>query len=146
MKKEITTSIVIHASVEQVWSALTDFINYPNWNSFITCINGNVEEGSRINVSIHPPQSKPMTFKPVILSRIAHKELRWKGKLVLKGLFDGEHIFELSQKTDGSTLFVQREQFSGILVGMINLENTQKGFEQMNRQLKELVEKSVSSF
>lgn len=146
MKKEITTSIVIHASVEQVWSALADFNSYPNWNPFITSIIGNVKEGSRINVRIQPPQSKPMTFKPVILSRKENKELRWKGKLLIGGLFDGEHIFELSENTDGSTLFIQREQFSGILVGMINLENTQKGFEAMNQQLKELVEKNASSF
>lgn len=146
MKKEITTSIIIHAGIEHVWSALTDFANYPNWNSFITSISGHVKEGSRINVRIQPPQSKPMTFKPVILSRTECKELRWKGKLLINGLFDGEHIFELSENTDGNTLFVQREQFSGILVGIINLENTRKGFERMNQQLKELVEKSVSTF
>lgn len=146
MKKEITTSIVIHASVEQVWSALTDFANYPNWNSFITSISGHVKEGSRINVRIQPPQSKPMTFKPVVLSYLAHKELRWKGKLLVGGLFDGEHIFELSENTAGTTLFIQRELFSGILVGMMNLENTRKGFEAMNRQLKALVEKSGSAF
>lgn len=146
MKKEITTSIIIHAGIEHVWSALTDFASFPNWNPFITSINGKAEEGARITVRIHPPQSKPMTFKPVVLSCLAHKELRWKGKLLVGGLFDGEHIFELSENTADTTLFIQRELFSGILVGMMNLENTRKGFEAMNRQLKALVEKSGSAF
>lgn len=141
MAKEITTSIVIRATAEKVWSVLTDFESYPNWNPFITSVSGKAEEGNTIRVKIEPPQAKAMVFKPTILSKVENKELRWLGKLFIKGLFDGEHVFELSENGDGTTTFVQREKFSGILVSMVDLENTKKGFEEMNKQLKEIAER-----
>jgi len=84
-----------------------------------------------------------MTFKPKLLVVQPQKELRWLGHLFIPGLFDGEHIFELYENTDGSTTFVQREKFTGMLVSlfqkMLNT-NTVAGFEAMNKKLKELAE------
>ena len=70
-------------------------------------------------------------------------ELRWRGRLVLPGLFDGEHIFELVDNRNGTTTFVQREKFTGILVSFLTKmldDNTRRGFEQMNLKLKERCE------
>jgi hypothetical protein len=36
-----------------------------------------------------------MTFKPTILTLESNKEFRWKGKLGITGIFDGEHYFIL---------------------------------------------------
>lgn len=140
MKKAITTSIQIHAKPEKVWQILTDFVNYPNWNPFITSIQGEAVVGNNITVRIEPPNGKAMTFKPVILERIENKKLTWLGKLLFKGLFDGKHSFELLDNADGTTTLLHAEEFSGILVGMLNLENTEKGFFAMNNQLKYLAE------
>ena len=38
MAKEIKTEILINATPEKVWSILTSFDNYPNWNPFIKSI------------------------------------------------------------------------------------------------------------
>lgn len=66
------------------------------------------------------------------------------GHLIIPGLFDGEHIFELIDNGDGTTTFVQRELFGGILIPffkkMLDV-NTKQGFELMNKALKEQVEK-----
>jgi len=85
-----------------------------------------------------------MTFKPKVLAVEPNKEFRWKGHLLIPGLFDGEHIFELIDNGNGSITFVQREQFKGILVPLFKKmldNNTKRGFEQMTAKLKELAEK-----
>lgn len=140
MAKEIKTEIVIHATPEKIWKILTDFENYVQWNSFITSIKGEVEEGNKIVVRIKPPNGKGMTFKPTILTKTDNKELSWRGKLLFKGLFDGTHIFELINNGDGTTTFIQSEKFSGIFVCLFNPQKTRNGFNEMNKKLKEIAE------
>ncbi len=136
---EIRTSILIKATPEQVWRILMDFENYPTWNPFIKTIAGKAEKGARIVAYIEPPGAKGMTFKPKVLAVMPNKEFRWLGHLFIPGLFDGEHIFELSDNGDGTTTLVQRERFGGILIPlfkkMLN-DNTLRGFEAMNEALK----------
>lgn len=145
MAKEIKTEILIHATPDKVWSILTNFDNYPNWNPFIKSIKGNPKVGNKIVARIEPPQSKGMTFKPKILVFEPNKELRWLGHLLFKGLFDGEHKFELIDNGNGTTTFIQSEKFKGLFLPLFKkqLDNsTKKGFEEMNKKLKELAEQN----
>ena len=141
MAKEIKTEILINATPEKVWSILTSFDNYPNWNPFIKSIKGEAKVGNKIKVCIHPPNSKAMTFKPRVRAFETNKELRWLGHLLFPGLFDGDHEFQLIDNGKETTTFKQSEKFKGILVGLLNLENTKKGFEAMNEKIKEMAER-----
>ena len=143
MRTEIKTQIDINATPENIWKILTDFDNYPNWNPFIKQLTGEVKVGSKIKVNIQPPEAKAMTFKPTILTYQSNEELSWLGSLLFKGVFDGEHKFELIENENGITTFIQSEQFKGILVPLFKKQlhnNTKRGFEQMNQKLKELAE------
>lgn len=73
------------------------------------------------------------------------RELRWLGRLLLPGIFDGEHSLRVEPIDERRTRFVQSERFSGILVGASKrtLDKTETGFEQMNAALKARVEHSV---
>jgi hypothetical protein len=139
MATQITTSIRIHATPQKVWSVLTNFEHYPQWNPFITSISGTPEIGQKITARMEPPEAKGMTFTPVVLQYQLNRLFSWKGKLLVKGLFDGEHIFELIDNHDGTTTFIQSEKFNGILVPLFYKmihQNTVNGFKQMNEQLK----------
>ena len=140
MAKEIRTEITIRSTPEKVWAILTDFEKYPDWNPFIRSVTGKVEKGEKISAQIAPPQGKTMTFKPTVLTKTENRELRWLGSVLFKGLFDGEHQFELTDNGDGTVRFVHSEQFRGIFVWLFDLENTRNGFIQMNQKLKELAE------
>jgi len=145
MAKEIKTEIIIHATPAKVWSILTNFDNYPNWNPFIKSIKGDVKVGNKITASIEAPESKRMTFKPKVLTFEVNKELSWLGHLLFTGIFDGEHKFELLDNGNGTTTFRQSEKFKGILVPFFKKQldnNTRKGFEEMNYKLKELAEQN----
>ncbi|HOZ62362.1 MAG TPA: SRPBCC domain-containing protein [Smithellaceae bacterium] len=136
--KQIETEIWIDANPEKVWSLLTDFENHPRWNPFITSIHGEKKIGGQLTVSIKPPGGNGMTFKPIVTSFKENTEFRWKGKLGIQGIFDGEHYFQLVGQENNRTKLVHGEQFSGILVPFMGkaLDKTKEGFELMNKSLK----------
>lgn len=138
MKLALKTEITINAKPQKVWEVLTNFSDYPNWNPFIKSIEGDVKQENQIKAVL-----SDMTFKPIVLKFEPNKEFRWKGKLLVKGLFDGEHYFQLIENKNGTTTFVHGEHFSGILVGMFKkklMNETNAGFIAMNEALKEKVE------
>jgi hypothetical protein len=143
MAKEIKTEILINATPEKVWSILTNFEEYPNWNPFIKSIMGDVKVGNKITARLEPPKAKGMTFTPKVLVFDANKEFRWIGHLFFPGLFDGEHKFELVDNGNGTTTFRQSEKFKGVLVPLFKKmldNNTTNGFNEMNKKIKELAE------
>jgi hypothetical protein len=141
--KELHTEIEIDAPAERVWELLTDFASYPQWNPFIRTISGQPITGQRLEVRIEPPGGRGMTFKPMVLNAEDNRELRWLGHLLVAGLFDGEHSLAIQPLDENRVRFIQREVFRGLLVALFasSLDtNTQRGFEEMNRALKERAE------
>ena len=141
--KELYSVIEIDAPADKVWGILTNFDSYPDWNPFIRRINGKIEEGQKIEAFLQLPGSKGRSFSPKILKVEPNKEFRWLGRFILPKLFDGEHIFEINELENSRTLFVQREQFKGILVPIFMKgigEKTQKSFGEMNKALKDRAE------
>jgi hypothetical protein len=141
--KHIETEIIINAKPEKVWAVLTDFEKYPTWNPFIKSIEGEKAAGKQLKVFIQPPNGGGMTFKPMVLTYDAIKEFRWKGKLGISGIFDGEHYFRLIDMGENTTKFIHGEKFSGLLVPLMGgvLEKTKEGFQLMNEALKRECEK-----
>jgi hypothetical protein len=141
--KELHSQIDIDAPAERVWHLLTDFASYTQWNPFIRSISGEPRVGERLEVRIEPPGARGMTFKPAVLNAEPDRELRWLGRVLAPGLFDGEHSLEIQPLEGNRVRFVQREAFRGLLVPLFArglLENTRRGFEEMNRALKERAE------
>ena len=84
-----------------------------------------------------------MTFRPEVKRFDPEKEIRWKGKLYVKGILYGEHYFILQKKGERETHLIHGEIFSGFLVGMLSgmLSKTETGFKLMNEALKNECEK-----
>ena len=138
MVRNITHTIEIDAAPETVWRELADTGSYPDWNPFVRRLDGDLEESSRLEVEITPPGGRGMTFRPTVLAARPGRELRWLGRFLVRGLFDGEHSFEIEPLDGGRSRFIQSERFSGLLVRPLGgtLERTRRGFEAMNRALK----------
>jgi hypothetical protein len=143
--REIRREIEIDAPPAAVWHVLTDTAAYPEWNPFVRQLEGELRTGARLDVRIAPPGARGMRFKPTVLAAETERELRWLGRFLAPGIFDGEHSFTIELLADGRTRFVQTEHFSGILVAAFarTLEKTQLGFEQMNVALKSKAEAIV---
>lgn len=140
---EIQTDIVIHATPENVWAVLSDFAAFPEWNPFIPRITGTLKLGGCLKIRMTPPGSFPATFYTKVQILDANHELRWLGRPLVPGIFDGQHRFVIHPLPDGTVRFEQAERFSGILVGFFTHRHetiTKPGFALMNAALKARVE------
>ena len=100
---EIEAGILISAPPSRVWQVLTDFSAFPAWNPFIRSISGPLREGARLTVQIMPPGRSSMHFRPTVLVSRPNEELRWRGSLLIPGLFSGEHSVLLRPEGVNST-------------------------------------------
>ncbi len=144
MTRHMRTEIEIAASADRVWQVLTDLASYPEWNPFITRIAGSLAVGSRLDTFLQPPGSRGIGFKPTVVALVPGRELRWLGKLLIRGIFDGEHSFRIEPLTQERVRFIQEERFSGILtfppLFRVLTNGTQEGFTAMNQALKQRAE------
>lgn len=141
----LDTSIEIDAPSERVWSILTDFAGYPRWNPFVRSIAGELEVGRTLDVAVHPPGGRAMTFHPIVLAVEPGRELRWKGKLLIPGLFDGEHWIRVGRGAHGRVVVEHGELFNGLLVPRFRPSidgATRAGFVAMNEALKREAERA----
>ena len=144
--RNLETEISIKASPAEVWDILLDHEAYPDWNPFIKTISGPTQAGAHLVVNLQLPEGKAMEFKPLVLVNEKEKEFRWVGKLLVKGIFDGEHYFLVESSGPNETHFTQGENFTGILSGLMTKmigKNTLIGFETMNDALKKKAESQI---
>src|SRR6266568_2462251 len=122
---ELRTEIEIDAPAERVWAVLLDFERFSDWNSFIRSIRGQALVGSRLDVLLGASGTRPMRFRPTVKAVVPNRELRWLGRLGLPRLFDGEHFFQI-------------EPLGPLRARSLN-RDARRGFEEMNRALRERV-------
>ena len=143
--KAIETHIIVDCTPEKIWDILTNFEKYESWNPFMTKVEGDAKLGAKIKVQIRTMKGKQRIYHPIITRFEINKELRWKGKSFLPGIFDGERIFLIDKTADNKVAFFHKELFSGLgvkLVGNKLDENLSEGFEKMNLALKKRAENS----
>ena len=136
--RTIEHTVAIHAPAATVWQILTDTDRYQDWNPFMPRLSGRLAPGERLTLTVRPG-TRTMTFRPTVIAVEDGTLIRWRGRLRMPGLFDGEHELRVQPLPDGGTRFVQRETFTGLLVPMMPrvLEDTATGFAAMNAALRE---------
>ena len=55
-----------------------------------------------------------MTFKPTVLAVHPERELRWLGRFILPGLFDGEHSFRIESRPRRQPLIPSRRASAAV--------------------------------
>src|SRR5215469_12722668 len=113
--RSISATVDIAATPERVWAVLADLAAYPEWNPFIRSASGELAKGARLTLRLVPPGGRPMTFRPTVLAVQPGELLRWIGRLIVPGIFDGTHQFTL-EDLGGTTHLTQSETFRGLLV------------------------------
>ena len=124
--KELRASIDIDAPPERVWAVLTDLGGFEDWN-----------EGARLRITIEPG-GRPMSFRPTVREVQPNRKIRWMGRFLVPGIFDGEHTLAIEPLGQGRVRFSQVERFSGALTMFSGklFDRTQRGFEAMNEAVK----------
>ena len=137
----ITASIDIAATPAAVWKVLTDWKAYEEWNPTLRAIEGQQRKGSKIVVSIASPVGT-LAIPAVVTRIVVNSGITWQSKMKLSGLFDRDHIIELSPDPAGVRV-TQTQTFSGILApgaSVVATRTVRDGLIKMNAALKERVE------
>ena len=112
MAYEVSTTIEIAATPENVWAVLADLASYPKWHPMYLAVSGQLAAGSTLTItSTHPTTGRPMTAKVKVLTVEPDTELRWMSKLL--GLTISKRTFRLSRTADGTSL-VQTGTYRGL--------------------------------
>jgi hypothetical protein len=144
--RQIEAAVEINAPAGRVWKVLTDFEAYPEWNPFIRRARGRLQTGQRLRMRLDIPQGPKMKLKVKIVSVAPGRSFQWLGVVGVRGLFDGLHRFRIEEAGAGSVRLLQDERFSGMLVPLLGgyvAGGARRGFEAMNRALKQRVEKPI---
>lgn len=139
---ELRTEIEIDAEPARVWDVLTDFGAYHEWNPFMTSVEGSLAVGSKLHLTLCPPESEELRLTPALLVCDAPRELRWRAKRWVPGLLDGEHFFRCVAMDASRTRFVHGENIEGLLLKFATerVKQLARGFVYMNEALKRRVE------
>jgi len=139
----IEATIDIAAPPDRVWAVLTDLAAYPDWNPFIRRAAGRLQVGETLRMRLDVPPGRKMKLKVRILSVEPGRSFQWLGSVAVRGIFDGFHRFSIEDTGPDSVRLVQQERFCGLLVPLLGnyvAGGAERGFEAMNRALKQRVE------
>jgi hypothetical protein len=142
--RTIAETVDIAATPQQVWAVLADLDAYPQWNPFIRSASGQLAEGATLTLRLVPAQGQAMTFRPKVLAAEPGLLLRWIGRLIMPGIFDGTHQFALDDR-GGRTRLTQSETFRGVLVPFTGkiITQTEADFRALNQALKRRAERAT---
>jgi len=151
IKTEIRTQIQVDAPSKVVWSVLTDFDAYKEWNPYHVLVLHSPEGpcavkpecislGDPLHVFIKKPDGARLDLEVSILALEAEQKLFWGGGIT--GIFKGEHRFILRSDGPDRTILHHDEDFSGLALPFVPLrpDLIEKGYQLMNKAVKERAE------
>lgn len=138
--KQLDTHVDIDAPLKQVWRVLTDLPNYGAWNPFICQVDGGCRQDEIVTVRMHIPGKGFQSYRVRLTLIDEPVEFRWLGHFHVRGLIDGNHVFALSELSEGTVRLRQYEDFRGILVPFVWRSYITRHllpcFEALNQNLK----------
>lgn len=143
----INVEVEIKAPAETVWSVLTDFANYAQWNPLMKSVEGEAKLNSQIKATIEAPGQKPINLKPKITTLIENEELAWRVRVVIPGILDMNHQHLIEKVSDDTVKYIQRETVTGLLSKSFlnkNKRNIEFAYTVINRALKSHCESKVN--
>jgi hypothetical protein len=144
----VSTDRELPANLEDSWEVLTDFSAYPQWNPYLTTIEGEFEVGEVITLTLVTPNSpESRQSRPQLAEIEPLKQFSWEGRFPVPGIAHTRHVFAL-EKIDGKrTRLLHYEEFRGLAVALMqsgreaeSQSNTQ-AFTDMNNALSLRLEK-----
>src|SRR5579859_4682589 len=106
MPVNITATIEIAATPEQVWAVLADLPSYPQWHPVFLSVSGQLAPGSTLTITTtHPVSGKTMIAKVKVRTAEPGTELQWVSKLA--GMTISRRTFRLTSAVGGGTSLVQ---------------------------------------
>ncbi|MEO6420379.1 MAG: SRPBCC domain-containing protein [Polyangiaceae bacterium] len=128
----------IKATPDRIWALLTNASGFPQWNSTVTSIEGDIAEGQTLKLKAVSGGER--VFKLKVSKFEPGRSMIWSDGMA--PMFKGVRTFKLTPKGDGSTEFSMKEEFSGLMLPMIkgSLPDFAPVFEAYAEDLKRAAE------
>jgi hypothetical protein len=140
----IDSQIVIQAEPDRIFAVIMDMPAYREWSTLLLYHGGEPQVGQRLQLELRTADGSGFRFSPTVILREEGRRFAWRGTTGIRGIFDGEHHFELEPLGGGQTRLVNREHYSGLLSPIFQrlpmMRNAQSGFDQMNQEIKRRAE------
>jgi hypothetical protein len=112
MAYEISSSINIAATPEDVWAVVADLANYPQWHPAFQSVTGPLTVGSTLTIkTTSPTTGNSVTLKVKVLTVEPGTELAWASRLL--GITTITRRF-LLRSADGGTELTQAGTYRGL--------------------------------
>ncbi len=139
MMKEIRTSTRLYTPVEQIWSTLTDFEGYKNWNTALSTVEGKLERHQEFNLQLNPECISTGRLQTRLDVIEENRKLIWNTTHVgVSHLFGFQYYLTLVPRSRGRVKLLHGAIFWGLLLPLcwsqISKENRAQ-FKQANENL-----------
>jgi hypothetical protein len=140
--RSFSTAVDIEATPAEVWAVLADLAAYPDWNPFIREAEGVLAADQTLILCTRSLHGRETTLRPKVLVAHPDYEIRWISRLLVPGVLDREHVFDLTDGGDGTTRVVQALTFRGLLVPFVahGIDTVVDDFDALNEALRKRVE------
>lgn len=131
--RETSVSTTIFADSRIVWALLTRASDFPRWNSTVTSVKGEIQEGGTIELKSTLDEKR--TFKLKIKEFVPEKRLAW-------GDSQGSRVYTIDKGAGNSVLFRMSEKIGGPLFPLFAryIPPFDASFEQFAADLKKEAE------
>jgi hypothetical protein len=130
----------INAPAAVVWAVLIDMEAYDAWSTMLHYRGGALAEGSTIQLRLSLPNGPSYSFAPRVIALEPERRFTWRAVTGLRGIFDGEHSFELTPLAGVRTFLRNSERYSGLLAPLFQrlpmMRDATTGFVAMNEEIR----------
>lgn len=120
-QRAISCDMVIEAPRDEVWTRLTGFRGYADWNEFTTEIRGELAVGQAVDITVEMLKRRPFVQREWINLIRAPEVICWGTHLGLPFLLTTNRWQTLEPGEDGSTTYRNELQLSGLLAPLVML-------------------------
>ncbi|UTW62468.1 SRPBCC family protein [bacterium SCSIO 12741] len=136
-KKEVKTSIVINASTDQVWQALSSPEKIKEWNTVLIPLSGEFKEGTMVQYNFVQDENSSTQLGAKVVKIEPKRLINQEGGPV--GILTFNHSYILEPDGDLCRVTIH-EKYRGIMVPFWNPNAVEKAYERLLQQLKNHVE------
>jgi hypothetical protein len=138
-RMEYAAGVNIQASVERLWSLMTNSSDFPRWNTTVKSIEGQIAAGQTIKLVATVAPNR--VFNLNIVEFAPQQKMVWSDG---NAMFKGVRTYTFSAKPNNSTDFTMSEVYTGFMLPMIagSLPNFSPIFAQYLADLKREAEKA----
>ena len=113
--RSFEASSLVDAAPDVVLPMLTDVSAWPDWDSGVTKVDGQLALGKKLSITVKTNPGR--TFPVKLIQLAAPQQMVFRGGMPL-GLFTGLRTYTLAPEAAG-TRFTMREVYTGLLAGLI---------------------------